>query len=149
MSTLKTGRNDSCPCGSGKKLKHCCGEQAARAPRPSFDPSKYVHANGIEWTAKHRFVQVAVTQTTGNLAYVWLAHAADTEQYFVYVKNQRGAYEHREVPKDRVSALTKQWQEGVTGHVALLRIPGTATMSWAAWPACSTLISEDIGQISA
>lgn len=21
----KTGRNDSCPCGSGKKHKHCCG----------------------------------------------------------------------------------------------------------------------------
>jgi hypothetical protein len=21
---LKTGRNDPCPCGSGKKYKHCC-----------------------------------------------------------------------------------------------------------------------------
>ena len=21
----KTGRNDPCPCGSGKKYKHCCG----------------------------------------------------------------------------------------------------------------------------
>jgi uncharacterized protein YecA (UPF0149 family) len=21
----KTGRNDPCPCGSGKKLKKCCG----------------------------------------------------------------------------------------------------------------------------
>ncbi|MGB1271568.1 MAG: SEC-C metal-binding domain-containing protein, partial [Endozoicomonas sp.] len=21
----KTGRNDSCPCGSGKKFKKCCG----------------------------------------------------------------------------------------------------------------------------
>jgi uncharacterized protein len=21
----KTGRNDPCPCGSGKKFKHCCG----------------------------------------------------------------------------------------------------------------------------
>ena len=21
----KTGRNESCPCGSGKKYKHCCG----------------------------------------------------------------------------------------------------------------------------
>lgn len=24
MSTDKTGRNDPCPCGSGKKFKHCC-----------------------------------------------------------------------------------------------------------------------------
>lgn len=22
----KIGRNDSCPCGSGKKYKHCCGK---------------------------------------------------------------------------------------------------------------------------
>jgi SEC-C motif-containing protein len=24
----KIGRNDPCPCGSGKKYKHCCGKQA-------------------------------------------------------------------------------------------------------------------------
>lgn len=28
MSTQKTGRNDPCPCGSGKKYKHCCQQQA-------------------------------------------------------------------------------------------------------------------------
>ena len=25
-STPKVGRNDPCPCGSGKKYKHCCGK---------------------------------------------------------------------------------------------------------------------------
>ena len=25
LSTPKVGRNDPCPCGSGKKFKHCCG----------------------------------------------------------------------------------------------------------------------------
>lgn len=24
----KIGRNDPCPCGSGKKYKHCCGRNA-------------------------------------------------------------------------------------------------------------------------
>ena len=24
----KTGRNDPCPCGSGRKFKHCCGKPA-------------------------------------------------------------------------------------------------------------------------
>ena len=24
-SAPKVGRNDPCPCGSGKKYKHCCG----------------------------------------------------------------------------------------------------------------------------
>ncbi|GMR24642.1 MAG: hypothetical protein BMS9Abin37_3220 [Acidobacteriota bacterium] len=26
----KVGRNDGCPCGSGKKYKHCCQGKAAR-----------------------------------------------------------------------------------------------------------------------
>ncbi len=25
----KVGRNDPCPCGSGKKYKQCCGKEAA------------------------------------------------------------------------------------------------------------------------
>jgi tetratricopeptide (TPR) repeat protein len=31
----KPGRNEACPCGSGKKFKHCCGQDAAAA---SLDP---------------------------------------------------------------------------------------------------------------
>jgi len=26
VNNNKTGRNDPCPCGSGKKYKHCCGK---------------------------------------------------------------------------------------------------------------------------
>ncbi len=29
MKTVKTGRNDPCPCGSGKKYKQCCEGKAA------------------------------------------------------------------------------------------------------------------------
>lgn len=32
MNTNKVGRNDICPCGSGKKYKKCCGVNAG-APR--------------------------------------------------------------------------------------------------------------------
>ncbi|MGH7271990.1 MAG: SEC-C metal-binding domain-containing protein [Polyangiaceae bacterium] len=28
----KIGRNDPCPCGSGKKFKKCCVDQAPRLP---------------------------------------------------------------------------------------------------------------------
>ncbi|MGQ7378978.1 SEC-C metal-binding domain-containing protein [Streptococcus suis] len=31
----KVGRNDSCPCGSGKKFKKCCSESGG--PRPEID----------------------------------------------------------------------------------------------------------------
>ena len=30
-----TGRNDPCPCGSGRKYKKCCGSAATLAPAPS------------------------------------------------------------------------------------------------------------------
>jgi SWIM/SEC-C metal-binding protein len=39
----KAGRNDPCPCGSGKKLKKCCGRELGKVslfgthPRPSAD----------------------------------------------------------------------------------------------------------------
>src|SRR5882672_6550540 len=29
---VKPGRNQPCPCGSGKKYKHCCGSIVATAP---------------------------------------------------------------------------------------------------------------------
>jgi hypothetical protein len=37
LGHLRASRNDPCPCGSGKKYKHCClkKEVEARAPRPS------------------------------------------------------------------------------------------------------------------
>lgn len=35
---MKTGRNDPCPCGSGKKWKKCCAALAAVEPAPAADP---------------------------------------------------------------------------------------------------------------
>ena len=34
---MKPGRNDACPCGSGKKYKHCCGLQPAAAPAAAIE----------------------------------------------------------------------------------------------------------------
>ena len=31
----KVGRNDACPCGSGRKFKHCCGAKESRAGSPA------------------------------------------------------------------------------------------------------------------
>jgi tetratricopeptide (TPR) repeat protein len=33
LIVTKPGRNDSCPCGSGKKYKRCCGQAAAATPQ--------------------------------------------------------------------------------------------------------------------
>ena len=32
---MQVGRNERCPCGSGKKSKNCCGERAQQKGRPS------------------------------------------------------------------------------------------------------------------
>ena len=34
---MKIGRNDPCPCGSGKKSKKCCAAVAAVAPAPAAE----------------------------------------------------------------------------------------------------------------
>ena len=34
-AVMKPGRNDPCPCGSGRKYKHCCGLLSAAAQAPS------------------------------------------------------------------------------------------------------------------
>src|ERR1700722_11163377 len=38
---MKPGRNERCPCGSGRKYKHCCGQTPAapRAPRTPPAPA--------------------------------------------------------------------------------------------------------------
>jgi hypothetical protein len=48
----KIGRNDPCPCGSGKKYKHCCGQPAAPAAAPADSPEGAV-ALAMAWLAQH------------------------------------------------------------------------------------------------
>nr|WP_213161108.1 SEC-C metal-binding domain-containing protein [Kaustia mangrovi] len=48
---MKTGRNELCPCGSGKKFKKCCLNAtkpgARRAPTPERDPAVLARARAI------------------------------------------------------------------------------------------------------
>jgi protein O-GlcNAc transferase len=51
----KPGRNDACPCGSGKKYKHCCltADQARDArEQPPADPAQ-VHALAVQAALAH------------------------------------------------------------------------------------------------
>jgi hypothetical protein len=81
----KVSRNDPCPCGSGKKVKHCVAQGAHKAtPRAPFDPRPFVQPNGVDFTPAHRLVQVALVRVPGNITFVWLAYAVATGQYFVF-----------------------------------------------------------------
>ncbi len=51
---VKVGRNDPCPCGSGKKYKHCCGGVAAPAPAPvAAESNDGAVGRALAWLAQH------------------------------------------------------------------------------------------------
>ncbi len=49
---FKPGRNDPCPCGSGKKYKHCCGKPEAPAA-PAADSHDGAVERAVAWLAQH------------------------------------------------------------------------------------------------
>ena len=55
----KIGRNDPCPCGSGKKYKHCCGQPAAPAA-PSAESHEGAVERAVAWLAQHHRKAFAV-----------------------------------------------------------------------------------------
>ena len=57
MSTIKIGRNDPCPCGSGKKYKQCC-EQTGAAP---------IQAVSNNFNPQHALQTAMAQHQTGNL----------------------------------------------------------------------------------
>lgn len=141
----KVGRNDPCPCGSGKKVKHCIdGPHAPSASRPSFDPRPFVQRDVVSFTPEHRLVQAAAVQVPGNLTFLWLGYAVATGQYFVYLKGDDGAYEIHEVPKAHIGAITRNWQEKITGFVLLLRVEDAETISDDAWRERAAAVLEDL-----
>jgi SEC-C motif len=48
----KSGRNDPCPCGSGKKYKHCCGQPAVPEAAPAESHQGAI-ALAMGWLAQH------------------------------------------------------------------------------------------------
>ena len=55
----KIGRNDPCPCGSGKKYKHCCGGPAVPAPTAP-DSHEGAVERAVAWLAQHHRKAFAV-----------------------------------------------------------------------------------------
>lgn len=59
MPSAKVGRNDPCPCGSGKKYKQCC-ERKAR----TISPSTWLVIIGVALAALIGLVMSFTTETT-------------------------------------------------------------------------------------
>jgi hypothetical protein len=63
----KTGRNDSCPCGSGKKYKHCC-LKVARAS----DDSPWRQQRDASGRLTHEMLQFVGHRFADNILAAWL-----------------------------------------------------------------------------
>jgi tetratricopeptide (TPR) repeat protein len=79
---MKPGRNDPCPCGSGKKYKHCCGAapaagaesapgRLAQSPPPARDPGALVALIGEGRLAEAERSARALLETQPDAGLLW------------------------------------------------------------------------------
>jgi hypothetical protein len=68
----KLGRNDPCPCGSGKKYKQCCGKPEAPTT-PSGDSHEGAVERAVAWLAQHhrRAFAAALEEEIDGAAFGW------------------------------------------------------------------------------
>lgn len=59
----KTGRNDPCPCGSGRKYKHCCGKPQATEPAAP-DSHEGAVQRALAWLETHHRKAFAIALRT-------------------------------------------------------------------------------------
>ena len=56
----KIGRNEPCPCGSGKKFKKCCSDKQRRGNIEHVAPSTWDHVS--RWVVHHKGSQITVVR---------------------------------------------------------------------------------------
>ena len=76
--TQKPGRNDPCPCGSGKKYKQCCAKPEARAT-PTTDSHDGAVERAVGWLAQHhrKAFAAALEQEIEGAAFGWFDDGDD------------------------------------------------------------------------
>jgi tetratricopeptide (TPR) repeat protein len=85
-AAVKLGRNDPCPCGSGKKYKKCCGQdeskgtaagvQIASVPSPTVTPVELSQLVALLSAGKHRELETqsrALTERDAKSGVAWKA----------------------------------------------------------------------------
>ena len=74
MKTAKTGRNDPCPCGSGKKYKQCCGGAVAEKKQSVFTKGIVVLVGGLLLLGAIGFVRsISTADESSARTLVWSA----------------------------------------------------------------------------
>ena len=109
MTKTKIGRNDPCPCGSGKKYKHCCRERAEAQTRM---PSPVQGAPDAPVHTPHR------ADTREDTA-VWVESELDRASNAVIDQIRAGQLEEAEKAAYR---LLKDYPEVIDGHERLAMV---------------------------
>jgi SWIM/SEC-C metal-binding protein len=85
----KIGRNDPCPCGSGKKFKKCCGGTDATQPQGTalrYNPE--VHPDPGMWLALGEMERRSVIEDYHRAAHITLPNATAHAVIHAVVENQ-------------------------------------------------------------
>jgi len=102
-----TGRNDKCPCGSGKKYKRCCYKAVPAAPKPGVVQDPFLAA-----VALHQAGRLAAAETGYRSVLQGQPQHADAIHYLGLIAYQRGHY------AEAVSLFERsiQLRAGVAGY---------------------------------
>jgi hypothetical protein len=83
---MKIGRNDSCPCGSGKKFKKCCNDISKFQPKIPEKTEKITLTGEIEKLQDAAIAKKAMVSAMGVFIFVateqgdgWLLEMTDTD----------------------------------------------------------------------
>ncbi len=83
---MKIGRNDPCPCGSGKKFKRCCNDISKFQPKSPEKTAKITLTGEVEKLQELAVAKKASVNTMGVFIFVsteqgdgWLLEMTDTD----------------------------------------------------------------------
>ncbi|MDF1614799.1 SEC-C metal-binding domain-containing protein [Desulfurivibrio dismutans] len=140
----KIGRNDPCPCGSGKKFKKCCLEQqrlAGRTPAPASQPPsltgeiKALQEAAVEKQIRFKSLGVFVLFTT-EAGDAWVLEVTEMDAVQVAREGEAVSVEIEETPETLEINWTHRFQLTDKGKKLLLE--SYADQSESTIPHCPT-----------
>lgn len=91
MSTNKVGRNDPCPCGSGKKYKHCCDLSGTNTAKKQTAPSHFSVPNALQTAmAQHQAGNLAQAEALYKQVLQAMPNQADALHLLGLIAKQKG-----------------------------------------------------------
>jgi hypothetical protein len=103
----KIGRNDSCPCGSGKKYKRCCEKKKAKISHQELPPGRFRYEPGSYGSPRLGYMpSIICYKETG--AESWTEHFCLVKSDITLVEEDRATA----IANDHLAAANRAQTEG-------------------------------------